>query len=579
MTSHAEGVKRDALFADHGDRYEGLSMKQYIEDLLKDVCSQCMQEGILQPATIPEFVVEVPRNKDHGDLATNLAILLAKTEKKPPRDIAQILAMRLKGASTQIEKVEIAGAGFINFFLRHGAWHDVLHRIAQQGDRFGASQEGKGHRVLVEFVSANPTGPLHIGHGRGAALGDALARVLAFAGYDVVREYYINDVGNQMQNLGRSLYLRYLQEMNHQVDFPDGLYRGQYLVEIAQDLLRQQGSRILEMAESQAIAFCTKFAAEVILEGIKQDLELFGVRFDTWFSEKTLFENGSVQRLIEQFRANGLAYEADGALWFKTTAFGDDKDRVIIKEDGTTTYFASDIAYHSNKFERGFHQAIDIWGADHHGYVPRLTAALKAMGHSESALRVILVQMVNLLRDGTPVAMSTRSGEFVTLRQVIDEVGTDAARFMFLTRRSDAQLDFDLEVAKKQSDENPVYYVQYAHARICSIMEFASEKGISMPDTSEASIDLLTEPEERDIIRKLADFPDVVAGSARAFEPHRIAVYLMELVGQFHRYYSRHRVVTDDVTLSRARLYLIRGIRQVLRNGLALLGVSAPEKM
>jgi len=554
-------------------------MKQHIEELLKTVCLQCMQQGLLQEGELPDFSVTAPRNKEHGDLATNLAMLLAKTEKRPPRDIAEILVSQLEGSSDQIEKLEIAGAGFINFFLKHEAWHGVLHQIAERGDRFGASEEGRNRKVMVEFVSANPTGPLHIGHGRGAALGDALARVLSFAGYEVVREYYINDVGNQMQNLGRSLYLRYLQALGREVAFPDGLYKGTYLIDIARDLVHEHGATIVQMSEQDAIVLCTRHAAKVILEGIKQDLELFGVSFDNWFSERTLFDNNSVQKLLEHFRAAGLAYEAEGALWFRTSQFGDEKDRVMVKEDGSTTYFASDIAYHQHKFERGFSQIIDIWGADHHGYVPRLAAALRAMGQWDSALHFILVQMVNLLRDGIPVAMSTRSGEFVTLREVIDEVGTDAARFMFLTRRSDAQLDFDLEVAKKQNDENPVYYVQYAHARICSIIGFAAEKGIPMPEPSAVAIDLLTEPEERDIIKKLAEFPEVVAGSARAFEPHRIAVYLMELVGQFHRYYSLHRVISDNTALSMARLYLIRGISQVLRNGLALLGVSAPEKM
>jgi len=554
-------------------------MKQHIEELLKTVCLQCMHQGLLQRRELPDFSVIAPRSKEHGDLATNIAMLLAKTEKRPPRDIAQILVSQLEGRSDQVEKLEIAGAGFINFFLKHEAWHEVLHQIAEQGDRFGASEEGRNRKVMVEFVSANPTGPLHIGHGRGAALGDALARVLSFAGYEVVREYYINDVGNQMQNLGRSLYLRYLQILGHEVAFPDGLYQGTYLIDIARDLLHECGSTIAQMPEHDAIVLCTQHAAKVILDGIKQDLELFGVYFDNWFSERTLFDNNSVQKLLEHFRAAGLAYEAEGALWFRTSQFGDEKDRVMVKEDGTTTYFASDIAYHQHKFERGFSQIIDIWGADHHGYVPRLAAALRAMGQPDSALQVILVQMVNLLRDGIPVAMSTRSGEFVTLREVIDEVGTDAARFMFLTRRSDAQLDFDLEVAKKQNDENPVYYVQYAHARICSIIGFAAEKGIPLPEPSAVAIDLLTEPEERDIIKKLAEFPEVVAGSARAFEPHRIAVYLMELVGQFHRYYSLHRVISDNTALSMARLYLIRCISQVLRNGLALLGVSAPEKM
>lgn len=554
-------------------------MKQHVEDILKKVCTQCMNEGLLQQDEIPEFVVESPRSKAHGDLATNLAMLLAKQHRKPPRDIARLLVERLQGISPQIEKLEIAGAGFINFYLKQDAWHSVLPAIEQAGDSFGSSTAGTGQKVMVEFVSANPTGPLHIGHGRGAALGDVLARILSFAGYAVVREYYINDVGIQMQNLGRSLYLRYLQLLKKEVAFPDGLYRGEYMFAIAKDVMLKQGTRLAEMPEDAAIPWCTEFAASCILNGIKEDLDLFGVYFDVWFSEKTLFDSGAVQQALQQFRQNDLAYEADGALWFRTTRFGDDKDRVMIKEDGKTTYFASDIAYHKNKFDRGFQTTIDIWGADHHGYVPRLSAVLKAMGLPDDALHVILVQMVNLLRDGKPVAMSTRGGEFVTLREVIDEVGRDAARFMFLTRRSDAQLDFDLAVAKKQSDENPVYYVQYAHARICSIIAFAEEKGFSVPAGAAADSSLLAEPEERDIIKKLSDFPEVVAGSAQSFEPHRIAAYLMELVGQFHSYYNRHRVITEQAALSTARLYLMSGIKQVLKNGLSLLGVSAPVKM
>ncbi len=554
-------------------------MKQQVEDILRKVCAGCMNEGLLEPGAIPDFVVEAPRSKAHGDLATNLAMLLAKKQKRPPREIAQLLVARLQGASSQIEKLEIAGAGFINFYLKQDAWHGVLETIEARGDRFGSSETGQGAPVMVEFVSANPTGPLHIGHGRGAALGDVLARILSFAGYSVVREYYINDVGNQMQNLGRSLYLRYLQLLKREVEFPEGLYKGEYMLAIAKDVILKQGTGLTEMAEDAAVAWCTDFAATCILNGIKEDLALFGVRFDTWFSEKTLFDSGAVQSALQQFRDNDLAYEADGALWFRTTRFGDDKDRVMIKEDGKTTYFASDIAYHKNKFDRGFQKTIDIWGADHHGYVPRLSAVLKAMGLPDTALSVILVQMVNLLRDGRPVAMSTRGGEFVTLREVIDEVGSDAARFMFLTRRSDAQLDFDLAVAKKQSDENPVYYVQYAHARICSIIGFAGEKGLSVADGARVDTGLLAESEERDIIKKLSDFPEVVEGSARAFEPHRIAVYLMELVGQFHSYYSRHRVITEDTALSAARLYLMGGIKQVLKNGLLLLGVTAPAKM
>ena len=554
-------------------------MKQKIRSLLADVFETCRSEGIFS-GQLPDFVVEAPRSREHGDLAVNIAMMLAKSEKKQPRQIAQLLVEKLQGSDPVIEKLEIAGPGFINFYLRQNAWHDVLGRIEELGRRYGSCDAGGGKKVMVEFVSANPTGPLHIGHGRGAALGDALARVMAFAGFDVVREYYINDVGNQMQNLGKSLYLRYRQLLKQDVEFPDeGLYKGEYMLDIARDLILRQGGKLLEMPENEALGLCTQFAASTILQGIEDDLAAFSVGFDSWFSEKTLFDSGDVPEALEQMKKKGLAFESEGALWFKATDYGDEKDRVLVRADGRTTYFASDIAYHKNKFQRGFQRVIDIWGADHHGYVPRLAAILKAMGLPEDAFGVILVQMVNLLRGGQPVAMSTRSGEFVTLREVIDEVGSDAARFMFLTRRSDAQLDFDLEVAKKQSDENPVYYVQYAHARICSIIDKAGEKGVALSGFADINPGLLIEDEEREIIKKLAQFPEMVAGSALAAEPHRVAVFLMDLVGQFHSYYAKHRVVTDDLQLTAARLSLMSGVRTVLQNGLGLLGVSAPEKM
>jgi len=554
-------------------------MKERIKTILAQVFAACRSEGLFT-GELPDFVVEAPRSHEHGDLAVNLAMVLAKSQKKPPRDIAQMLVARLQGSDPVIERLEIAGAGFINFYLRQDAWHAVLKDIEQLGPRFGSCQTGKGRRVMVEFVSANPTGPLHIGHGRGAALGDALARVLAFAGFEVVREYYINDIGNQMQNLGRSLYLRYQQLLKKDVAFPEeGLYRGEYMLGIARDLILKHANTIPAMPEDDAVGLCAQFAASTILQGIEDDLELFGVHFDSWFSEKSLFDSGAVPEALEELKKTGLAYESEGALWFKATDFGDEKDRVMVRADGRTTYFASDIAYHKNKFERGFERVIDIWGADHHGYVPRLSAILKSFGLPADAFSVILVQMVNLLRDGAPVAMSTRSGEFVTLREVIEEVGSDAARFMFLTRRSDAQLDFDLAVAKKQSDENPVFYVQYAHARICSMIAVAEEKGFVLSRFRDSEAGLLVENQERELIKKLAQFPEVVAGSALAAEPHRVPAYLMELVGQFHSYYAKHRVLSDNKELSAARLNLVNSIKTVLKNGLALLGVTAPEKM
>lgn len=554
-------------------------MRETIREILERIILACRDDGILQSSSMPDFVLEVPRNKGHGDLATNLAMLLAKQEKRSPREIAQLLVSRLGDADNIIEKTEVAGPGFINFYFKKNVWHGVLKEIDKQGDRFGSSDIGKEERVLVEFVSANPTGPLHIGHGRGAAVGDAIANILAFTGYYVEREYYINDIGNQMQNLGKAVYLRYLQLLKQKVEFPESLYKGAYIVDIAKEVILKYGKKYLDVAEDEAITFFIEFASTNILKGIEKDLESFGVRFSTWFSEKKLFDNGEVWECIEHFKKNGLAYEKDNALWFKSTEFGDEKDRVMIKGGGHTTYFASDIAYHQNKFKRGFARVIDIWGADHHGYVSRIKSVLSALGISLNFFNVILVQMVNLLRDSKPVAMSTRAGEFVTLKEVINEVGSDAARFIFLTRRSDAQLDFDLSVAKKQSDENPVYYVQYAHARICSIISFAAEKGFSVPGFNEIDVNLLTTPEEIDLIKKLSQFPEIVSGSAQAFEPHRIPIYLLELVVQFHSYYNKHRVITEQPEVSMARLYLMSCINCVLKNGLFLVGVQAPTKM
>ncbi|MCP4713533.1 MAG: arginine--tRNA ligase, partial [Deltaproteobacteria bacterium] len=377
----------------------------------------------------------------------------------------------------------------------------------------------------------------------------------------VDREYYINDVGNQMNNLGRAAWLRYKELLKQEVVFPDDLYQGAYLYDIAKDIILKHGKKFLDMAENEAVPFFMEYVSTTILKGIQDDLASFGVTFDSWFSEKQLFDNGTVQRSLEAYREKKYAYEKDGALWFGTEKYGDEKDRVIIRDDGRTTYFASDISYHEDKLKRGYQHLIDIWGADHHGYVPRVRAALEALGLPHDAFNVILVQMVNLLREGVPVAMSTRAGEFVTLKEVIDEVGSDAARFLFLTRRSDAQLDFDLEVAKKQSDENPVYYVQYAHARICSIISVAAERGLALPAWEDVAVDRLSEPEDLDLVKQLSRFPETVAGSALAYEPHRIATFLMDLVGRFHSYYNKHRVITDDADLSRARLFLISSIR------------------
>jgi arginyl-tRNA synthetase len=431
----------------------------------------------------------------------------------------------------------------------------------------------------VEFVSANPTGPLHVGHGRGAAVGDAVAAVLSASGYDVQREYYINDSGRQIRTLGRSVYLRLLELAGRRVDFPEDGYQGRYIVELAEEIGRSRKEALLAVPEEEAIAECARFAADRILSGIQDDLEQFGVRFDRWYSEQSLYDAERVSSAIESFRTAGRIYEKDGALWFNTTEFGDEKDRVVVRNNGLTTYFASDIAYHQEKFERGFSRVIDVWGADHHGYIPRMTAAVEACGRKREQFQVILVQLVNLMRGGQPVAMSTRAGEFVTLKDVVDEVGKDAARFLFLTRHYESPLDFDLELAKKKSNDNPVYYVQYVHARICSIGKKAEQRGVYASGWDEDAVRRLTEPEEIQLIKVLARFPETVQAAAALLEPHRIAYYLMDLASAFHAYYNKHRVLTDDPILTRGRLCLVEAVRKVIRNGLRLMGVSAPEQM
>jgi arginyl-tRNA synthetase len=554
-------------------------MKKVLLGHVRECLENCYTNGVLSSGLVPEIVIEVPAHSEHGDFATNVAMQLAKPEKKPPRQIAEILVKALENNTELFEKVEIAGPGFINFFIKKDIWRDSLKGIVVAGDDYGKGTAGNGKKVQVEFVSANPTGPLHIGHGRGAATGDAVASILSAAGFEVTREYYINDAGNQMDTLGRSVYIRYCELLGKNLEFPENCYQGDYIKDIARDLITKFGSRYLETAEAESIPVFAKLGGDIILQGIKQDLESFGVRHNTWFSEQTLFDSGKVTEAITYMQQNGYIYENDGALWFRTTDFGDDKDRVVVRGNGVTTYFASDIAYHKEKYERGFDWVIDVWGADHHGYVPRLKGIVQGLGRNADDLKIILVQLVSLLRDGVPVAMSTRSGEFVTLKEVVDEVGRDAARYFFLMRRSDSQLDFDLELAKRQSTENPVYYVQYAHARICSIFETVTERGLVPKDFQKIPLDKLDSSEEMSLIKLLGQFPEVVEGSALNFEPHRITYYLQELAGLFHSFYNKHRVIGEDPELSAARLLLLKCTAQTLKNGLTLLGVSAPERM
>lgn len=554
-------------------------MKKTLLGHVRQCLENCYRTGTLSSGLIPDIVIEVPAHAEHGDFATNVAMQLAKPEKKAPRQIAEILVKELTEIGDLFEKLEIAGPGFINFFINKDVWRDSLKTIFAEGDEYGKVTVGAGKKVQVEFVSANPTGPLHIGHGRGAATGDAVASLLSAAGFEVVREYYINDAGNQMDTLGKSVYLRYCELLGKTIEFPADCYQGDYIRDIARDLVTKFGSRYLDVTDKEAIPVFAKIGGDIILDGIKDDLADFGVVHDTWFSEQTLFDSGKVAEAISLMRERGHIYEEEGALWFRTTDFGDDKDRVVVRGNGVTTYFASDIAYHRDKYDRGFDWAINVWGADHHGYVPRLKAIVEGLGRDPDDLKIILVQLVSLLRNGEPVAMSTRSGEFVTLKEVVDEVGRDAARFFFLMRRSDSQLDFDLELAKRQSTENPVYYVQYAHARICSIFETAIEKGLVPEDFAATPLTKLEAAEELALIKFLGKFPETVEGSALNFEPHRITYYLQELAGLFHSFYNRHRVIGEDQELSAARLLLLKCTAQTLKNGLLLLGVSAPEKM
>jgi arginyl-tRNA synthetase len=555
-----------------------MHIKKTIRDLISASAERAKAAGALAFETLPAFDVDAARHAEHGDLATNLALVLAKPAKQPPRKVAQAIIDHLAAPEGMLLKVEIAGPGFINFFIADAYWYRVITEIHRLGMAYGNSPMGAGVKVQVEFVSANPTGPLHIGHGRGAALGDALANLLRATGHTVEREYYINDVGNQILTLGKSLYFRLRELAGEAVEFPADGYQGGYMNDLARDYLAAGHAAPGPEPHADDLVRLGRYAGDMILDEIKQDLEDFGVRFDHWFSETELYRQGLVDLGFTRLKELGYLYEHDGALWFKATAFGDEKDRVVRRSNGATTYFASDVAYHLHKFQRGFDLVVDIWGADHHGYVPRLQAAAQALGFT-GRLQVILVQLVSLLRQGEPVAMTTRGGTFVTLREVLDEVGKDAARFIFLTRRPDAHLEFDLEVAKQQSNDNPVYYVQYAYARLASVFRQAKAQGIEVQALDPARFPRLTLPEELSILKMLANYPELVEGAARNLEPHRITYFLTELAAQLHSYYYKHRFISDDVELTQARFWLVKGVKTVLAHGLGVLGVEAPETM
>ena len=554
-------------------------MKHFVRKLINSALDQAKNNGDLELSVMPEIVVEKPKEEKFGDFSTSLAMGLSKSERRKPYEVAEILSRHLQSSEEYIASVTIAGPGFLNLIMKPIFFLERLVKVAEQGDQYGSSNAGQGKKVLLEFVSANPTGPLHVGHGRGAAVGDMLGRLLDKAGYDVSTEYYINDVGNQMNTLGRSTWARYLELQGKVNEFPADYYQGDYIKDIARDIKNKHGNEFLNKTEEQVLSFFREYALGSVLDGIKKDLSDFDVSFDRWFSEKNLYDQKLVDTSVNWLREEKHVYDKDGAVWLKSSKFNDEKDRVLIKQSGEKTYFCSDIAYHKNKIDRGFEWIVDLWGADHHGYVPRMKSALKAMGYDESVFKVMLIQFVSLKRGGEKVSMSTRSGEFETLAEVIKDVGLDATRFFFLMRSSDTHLDFDLELAKKESADNPVFYIQYAHARICSIFRKATENGIKLLDSADIDLSPLKNEEEFIMIKKILSFGETIEKSAELLEVHRIAFYLKDLVGTFHRYYSRNRIVSDDHALSSARLFLMNCLRITIRNGLSVMGVSAPDRM
>ncbi len=582
-----------------------------MKDQLKDLLNKCIQD-LISKGTLIEMPskVRIDHTKDnsHGDYATNIALMLSKQAKMNPVDLAKIIVGQLEETSF-INKIEIAGPGFINFFMSEESSSSVVKEIIDQGARYGRSEIGQGKRVLLEYVSANPTGPLHVGHGRGAAYGATVSNLLRNVGFKVDNEYYVNDAGRQMDILAVSIYLRYLSLCGEDLRFPDNGYQGQYINDIAQVIYDNSGQefhqkselvfdntskdgseggdkevhidQLIEKSKStlgDGFKVIFKVGIESILSGIKSDLAEFGVVFEKWFSEQSLIDSGLSETCISKLKNSKNLYVKDGALWFKTTNYGDEKDRVVVRENGNHTYFASDIAYHLDKLERGYDKIINVWGADHHGYIPRVKASIDALGHNSNKLEILLVQFANLYRGGSKVQMSTRSGSFVTLEDLRAEVGNDAARFFYILRKSEQHMDFDLDLAKSKTNENPVYYIQYAHARICSVFKQASEKDLEL-DNSKANLSLLTEEIEKNILKELSRYKSVLESSAIQYEPHQLAYYLRDLSTHFHSYYNACKFIVDDKNLTQARLSLIHATRQILINGLSILGVGAPESM
>ncbi|HPI72676.1 MAG TPA: arginine--tRNA ligase [bacterium] len=550
-----------------------MNPQEYIRNQIQSALAQLA----IPVSDIKQLNLEKPKQEAYGDLATAIAMNLAKEQKRAPRKLAEQIVSRLNLDPLYVEKAEIAGPGFINFYLAKHCLQQSVSSIVQQGAEYGRSQWGQGRSIQLEFVSANPTGPLNIVSARAAAIGDVLANCFALCGFDARREFYVNDAGRQIRLLGRSLSSRYLTALGNEQPVPEDGYHGLYLQDLALEILQRDGDRYADLSEEERDARFSALALEYMLERQKSSLDKYGVHYDLWFRESRLREGQAHRAVLEKLEKAGLSYHQDGALWFQSSKFGDEKDRVLITSAGEPTYFLIDIAYHQNKYERGFDQIIDFWGPDHHGYIDRMRAALLALGHPADSFQVSIIQQVNLLRNGQPVKMSKRAGEIIEMDELVEEVGVDASRFFFVDRRISQPLDFDIELAKKQTDENPVYYVQYAHARICNVLRYAQEQGRTLPE--QADVSRLENEFELQLIKKLIDYPEVIARAAQYLEPHRIPDYLQELATVFHRFYHENRVVIDDEELSNARLLLCQAARLVLANGLKILGISAPETM
>ncbi|MCK5767527.1 MAG: arginine--tRNA ligase [Candidatus Atribacteria bacterium] len=556
-----------------------IDLSNQVKEILIDSIKRNSEQNNFQIEEIPEIILLATKNKSHGDIATNIALQLSRIVKLSPMDIAHFIVGSIDAKNDVIEKMEIAKPGFINIWFKSNWLYQIVKEIRAKGKDYGKIDEGKGKRIQVEFVSVNPTGPLHVGHGKCAAVGDALSSILKAAGFYVEKEYYINDQGKQIDTLGRSVQARYNVLLGETIEFPSDGYKGEYIIDIAKEIISQYGERFKGIDNQETIEFFKEYTLKTISAEIKKDLETFGVNFDVWFSEKSLYEKDRLQEVLDILDQKGYIYKKNGAVWVKTTVFDDEKDRVVIRENGIPTYYASDIAYHQDKYQRGFEKVIDVWGADHHGYIDRMKAAMQALGYPPDFFDVLLVQFVTLIKEGKEVGMSTRGGEFITLKDLINEVGKDVARYFFLMRSYDSHTEFDLDIAKSQSMENPVYYIQYAYARICSIIKKAELAGIKFNGIDKVNLPLLNSEEEVKLIKKLSSFKDVIRRSAITWKPHLLTTYLYDLASIFHKYYTVHRIITEDEELSKSRLMLIDCTRIVLLNALNILGISAPESM